>query len=358
MEQNDVQSATASVPPPPLPPPAAGMPAGGGPPVTNAPSARRTGGGLWRWLLGCGCLLVLCWALLAAAIGALFKTGAAHKPFGQKVAVVYVSGAISSGASDSGPFSSGGAASERVIHDLRTAVKESGVKAIVLRVNSPGGSAAASQEIYQEIVRVRGKGMPVVVSMADVAASGGYYVSAPADMIFADNGTLTGSIGVILQTTDMTALFSKIGLKPETIKSGKHKDMFSPSRSLTDEERIMAKAMILDIYDQFVSDVLEGRKHKGLTREKLLAVADGRVLTGRQARDALLVDEIGSLQDAIQDAARRGGIKGEPSVWKVKRSFWETLAEAKMDVRPNVILDLSRARSGGAALDEILMQGR
>ncbi len=354
MEQNDVQSATASesVPPPPLPPPPAG------PPVTQAPSTRGTSGRLWRWLLGCGCLVILCWALVAAAVAALFKTGAASKPFGQKVAVVYVSGAISSGASDGGPFSSGGAASERVINDLRTAVEESGVKAIVLRVNSPGGSAAASQEIYQEIVRVRGKGMPVVVSMADVAASGGYYVSAPADVIFAANGTLTGSIGVILQTTDMTALLSKIGLKPETIKSGKHKDMFSPSRSLTDEERIMAKAMILDIYDQFVSDVLEGRKHKGLTREKLLAVADGRVLTGRQARDALLVDEIGSLDDAIREAARRGGIKGEPSVWKVKRSFWETLAEARMDVRPNVILDLSRARAGGSALDELLTPGR
>lgn len=345
-------------PPPPLPPAAPGTPAAPGPPVhpsvTPHPPRRS---GAWRWLVGCGCLVLAAWLVVAAIGGMMLKAGGPAKPFGDKVAVVYVSGAITSGSGDSGLLGGSGASSERVIDDLRKAHKESGVKAIVVRVNSPGGSAAASQEIYQEIVRLKKKGTPVVVSMADVAASGGYYVSAPADRIFADNGTLTGSIGVILQTTDMTGLFSKIGLKPETIKSGKHKDMFSPSRALTDEERAMAKAMILDIYDQFVSDVLEGRKDKGLTREKLLSIADGRVLTGRQALEALLIDEIGSFQDAISDAAVRGGIKGEPSVWKVRRSFWESLAEAKMELRPNVVIDLSRARHGASGLDNLLTPG-
>jgi protease-4 len=199
------------------------------------------------------------------------------------------------------------------------------------------------------VLRIRTSGKPVVVSMGDVAASGGYYIASAATEIFAGNGTLTGSIGVIIQATDMSQLFGKIGLRPETIKSGKFKDMFSPNRPLTEEERRLAKSMILDIYDQFVDDVREGRKHRGLTRHQLMAVADGRVMTGRQAMKAKLVDRIGGLEDAINEAGRLGGITGRPNVWRVKRSFWQVLAEAASNVRPVVNINLGGSGESQAA---------
>lgn len=330
----------AAPPPPPQMPPYAYPP---------PPAPRKNGSSWWKWLLGCGCLALIVFPLILATITAVvapvFK---AEVPFGDKVALIYVSGAITA-APSSGLFGEAGASSERIVRDLRQASEDSSVKAIVLRIDSPGGTAAASQEIYREIIRLRSKDRPIVVSMGDVAASGGYYVASAADEIWANNGTLTGSIGVILQTTDMTGLFGKIGIKPETIKSGKHKDMFSPSRQLTDEERIMAKAMIMDIYNQFVDDVTEGRKHKGLTKQKLLPIADGRVLTGRQAMNAGLVDKIGSLDEAVASAATAAGIQGKPSIWRVRKGFWESLAEARIDIRPQIKIG-PEGQAGGADL--------
>lgn len=254
-----------------------------------------------------------------------------------------------SGSGGGGLFGGSTATSERAIQDLRSASEESGVRAIVLRIDSPGGSAAASQEIFQEVMRVRREGTPVIVSMGDLAASGGYYVASAGDRIFANNGTLTGSIGVIIQGTDMSELFDKIGLNPETIKSGKYKDMFSPSRPLTDEERQMARAMIMDIYNQFVEDVMKGREGSGLTRQQLDRVADGRVLTGRQALQSKLIDEIGTLEDAISYAGRKAGIQGRPTIWRVKRTFWEQFAEASQNVRPEVTINVTpdEAKSTG-----------
>ncbi|BCW98217.1 MAG: hypothetical protein KatS3mg024_1044 [Armatimonadota bacterium] len=338
-------------PPPPPPPPTAPLSQPGAQPgwSPHVQPPRRQGRSWWKWLLGCGCLSFLAFVMFTLAVSAIVGKQTSTVSFGPKVALVYVEGAITSGSSQGGLFGSAGATTERVISDLRAAEEQSGVRAIVLRINSPGGSAAASQEIYQEVLRIRESGKPVVVSMGDVAASGGYYIACAASEIFAGNGTLTGSIGVIFQTTDMSQLFGKIGLRPETIKSGKYKDMFSPNRPLTDEERQMAKSMILDIYNQFVDDVLAGRKHKGLTRQQLLAVADGRVMTGRQAMRARLVDRIGGLQDAINEAGRLGGISGKPSVWRVKRSFWETLAETASELRPVVNINLGGAGHSGAA---------
>lgn len=331
-----------AAPPPPPPPPAEPLPQYGAQPgwSAHAQPPRSQGGSWWKWLLGCGCLSLLAFVMFTWVVGTLVGKQTSTVPFGPKVALIYVEGAITSGSSEGGLFSSAAATTERVISDLRAAEEQSGVRAIVLRINSPGGSAAASQEIYREVLRIRESGKPVVVSMGDVAASGGYYIACAASEIFAGNGTLTGSIGVILQATDMSQLFGKIGLRPETIKSGKYKDMFSPNRPLTDDERQLAKSMILDIYNQFVDDVLAGRKHKGLTREQLLAVADGRVMTGRQAMRAKLVDRIGGLQDAINEAGRLGGISGRPSIWRVKRSFWEMLAEAASELRPVVNINL------------------
>ena len=332
-------------PPPPSPPPRTQQ----GVPPYAAPPPPRQGGSGWKWLLGCGCAALLGFVGLLSIVGALAGRQTSSVPFGPKVALVYVEGPITSASSEGGLLGSAGATTERVISDLRSAEEQAGVRAIVLRINSPGGSAAASQEIYREVLRIRTSGKPVVVSMGDVAASGGYYIASAATEIFAGNGTLTGSIGVIIQATDMSQLFGRIGLRPETIKSGKFKDMFSPNRPLTEEERRLAKSMILDIYDQFVDDVLEGRKHRGLTRQQLMAVADGRVMTGRQAMKAKLVDRIGGLEDAINEAGRLGGITGRPNVWRVKRSFWQVLAEAASNVRPVVNINLGGSGESQAA---------
>lgn len=310
-------------------------------PVTGAagPPPKKRGSG-WKWFAGCGCLLLAALAGAGVLLGTLLGPVRDARPFGSKVALIYLDGPITSGGGG-GMFGGGVASSERLVSDLRMAYDDKSVRAIVLRINSPGGSAAASQEIYQEVLRIRQSGRPVVVSMGDVAASGGYYVACAANRVFANSGTLTGSIGVIIQATDMSQLFGKIGLKPETVKSGKFKDMFSPNRPVTDEERALAKSMILDIYYQFVEDVLTGRQENGLTRRELLAVADGRVLTGRQAREAKLIDEIGSLQDAIAEAGRMAGISGRPNIWRVKRTFWETIAESASNARPSVTINLS-----------------
>ncbi len=338
-DEQAVASSQTSSPPPP-----GGLPSGGTPLPATPPSPPKGGRGPWPWIFGCGCLgllgiAVFFWAAVAALIS---SASGQQKPFGDKVGVIYITGVISS-SSGGGPFGDSVASSERIIEDLRTAGQDSSVKAIVLRINSPGGSASASQEVYQEIMRLRRKGTPVIVSMADLAASGGYYIASAADDIYANSGTITGSIGVIMQSTDMSALFKKIGFNPEVVKSGVHKDMFSPNRPLTPEERIMAKTMILDIYHQFVNDVYEARKSKGLSKPELLKIADGRVFTGGQAKKEKLVDHIGTFRDAILAAGKRAGIRGEPTVWRIRRSFWQTLAETRIDIQPKITINMPGA---------------
>jgi protease-4 len=196
------------------------------------------------------------------------------------------------------------------IDDIEDARKDKSIKAIVIRINSPGGSAAASQEMFRA---VRKLGKPVICSMGDLAASGGYYVASACDTIYANGSTLTGSIGVISQFLNYSTLFKKVGLDQATIKSGKFKDAGNPARPLTAEERQLFQAMIMNVYNQFVDDVATGRKGK-LTRTQVLKLADGRVYTGLQAKQNKLVDNIGGLQDAIEDAAKRAGISGDPKI--------------------------------------------
>ncbi|MDX9858212.1 MAG: signal peptide peptidase SppA [candidate division Zixibacteria bacterium] len=185
------------------------------------------------------------------------------------------------------------------------------VKALVLHVNSPGGGVAISQEIYDAINRVRDNGKPVVVSMASVAASGGYYISCAADAIVANPGTLTGSIGVIMQFPTAEGLMEKIGLKLETVKSGELKDVGSFDRDMTEEEELMLRSVVMDTYEQFVEVVAEGR---GKDREEVYVVADGSIYTGHQAYNLGLVDSLGGLNEAIHLAAEMAGLTGEPSV--------------------------------------------
>lgn len=200
--------------------------------------------------------------------------------------------------------------SEPIIDKIIKFRKSTRVKAIVLRINSPGGMVAPSQEIYQEIKKAC-KEKKVIVSMGSIAASGGYYIACTADKIVANPGTLVGSIGVILQIENIEGLLKKIGLRRKVVKSGKYKDIGSITRSMTEEEEAILQVFSDDIYNQFVDAVAEGR---GMKREEVLKIADGRIFTGAQAIGLGLVDRLGNLQDAISIAGEMVGIEGEPKV--------------------------------------------
>jgi protease-4 len=217
-------------------------------------------------------------------------------PVGERIGVVEITGMLSG--------------SDPVVRQLVSFKKDDSIKAVILRVDSPGGAVAPSQEIHDEVIRVAAK-KPVVVSMASVAASGGYYVSIPAHRIVANPGTITGSIGVIMQFTNLEELYGKLGLKSLVVKSGEHKDIASPFRPMTSEDRKILQGVIDDVYDQFVSAVAEGRN---LSVEKVRNLADGRIFTGRQAKEVGLVDELGGMQDAVGIAKDLAGISGEPKL--------------------------------------------
>lgn len=199
---------------------------------------------------------------------------------------------------------------QEMVKQLNEMKKEKRVKAVVLRVDSPGGVVGPSQEIFAA-VRGLAKVKKVVVSMGSVAASGGYYVSAPATVIYANPGTITGSIGVLMKFSNIEGLMDKVGMKAFTIKTGKFKDTGSPARTMTAEEREMLQGVIDSTHAQFVKAVAEGRK---LPVDQVSAIADGRIFSGEQALALKLVDRLGTLQDAVEEAGRLGGIKGEPEL--------------------------------------------
>jgi len=236
---------------------------------------------------------------------------------GGKVAVIPLSGTIV-GASQQGLLTSGGITPNLVRGYLSKAEDDGLVKAVVLRIESPGGSAAASQEIAAEILRFKEEtGKPVVVSMGDVAASGGYYISAYADRIVANPATLTGSIGVISELIYIEGLLEKLGLEMEIIKAGEHKDM--GIRPLTDEERQIMQAITDELYEQFVGAVADGRN---LSPETVRNLATGQLYTGGQALKLGLVDELGGLDRAVELAAELAGVTaptveeyGLPGFW-------------------------------------------
>jgi protease-4 len=175
-----------------------------------------------------------------------------------------------------------------------------------------------SQEIYQEVRSIREKGKKVVVSMGSVAASGGYYIAAASDKIVANPGTLTGSIGVIMELANVEGLLQKIGVQSVVIKSGRHKDIASPFRKMTPEERELIQKVLDDVHDQFIDAVAEGRS---MQPSEVRALADGRIFTGRQAKEKGLVDELGGLQDAVRIAGEMIGARGEPKLVEPKKRF-------------------------------------
>ena len=215
--------------------------------------------------------------------------------FKDHIQVVRLSGMIIDKA-DNSLFTSSVGSSSNALKELRKALKSKKVKTVLLRVNSPGGTVPMSQEIHEAVLQLKAAGKPVVVSMGDVAASGGYYISCGADKIVANPGTLTGSIGVIINLMNFKALADKVGVEPEVIKSGLFKDIASPYKKMTKEEHDILLALIMDSYEQFTTAIAEGRK---IPIEKVKTIADGRIYSGRQAQKLGLVDELGSYSDAL-----------------------------------------------------------
>jgi len=197
-----------------------------------------------------------------------------------------------------------------VVDEINGYVKDSSIRAIVLRVDSPGGGVVPSQEIYEQVKKAKAK-KKVIVSMGSVAASGGYYISAPADAIVANPGTITGSIGVIMVVPNLKGLLDKVGIKTEVVKSGRLKDLASVFRGIGPEERQILQGVMDDVHEQFMKAVADGRK---LKISKVREMADGRIFSGRQALKAGLVDELGDLDFTVKKAAKMAGIEGEPEI--------------------------------------------
>lgn len=232
-------------------------------------------------------------------------TGKWSLRLGDKIAVVKIEGVI---------LSSGD-----IIEELKEYGSNESVKVILLRIDSPGGAVAPSQEIYEEVKKIRDEGKKkIVTSMGSVAASGGYYIASASDKIVANPGSITGSIGVILELANVSGLMKKVGVESVVIKSGKYKDIGSMFRTMTKEEQELLQGVINDTQDQFIEAVSAGR---GIAKSKIIPIADGRVFTGRQAKELGLVDEIGNMQDAIKIAAKMAGITGEPSIIEKKKRF-------------------------------------
>jgi len=270
--------------------------------------------------------IVLASGLLAAVLVAL-NSGTRGHGFGSsvlagdKVAVVDISGVLTS----TQPVSRDSSSARSIIEELEEHAGDDTVRALVLRIDSPGGTVVAAQEVFAAVTRLREEtGKTVVASMADVGASGGYYIACAADRIYANPGTITGSIGVIMEFPNVKELFGKIGITATTIKSGEFKDTGNALRDMTPREREVLQELIDDVYGQFVQAVSKGRD---MTPDAVREIADGRIFTGRQAQDLGLIDELGDLTTAIAAAAELAGIEGEPSVVRSRRKprFWDLI---------------------------------
>jgi len=209
--------------------------------------------------------------------------------------------------------------SKDIVSQLKKYRKNKSINAVVLRIESPGGTIGASQEIYEEVKKIRESGKIIVASLGNIAASGGYYVACGADKIVANPGTVTGSIGVIAEFFNISELADKFGIKFETVKSGKFKDSGSPFRTLTTEERKYFQKLIDDSFQQFVEVVHQERE---IDKEKLLKIADGRIFTGQQAKELNLVDELGSYEDAISLTIKMAGISEDARIIREKRKIF------------------------------------
>jgi protease-4 len=260
-----------------------------------------------------GCLImVLVVAGFFVLLGVVSQIGGFSFLRGERVAVLPIDGLITG--------------SETIIDQLKEFAKDDSVKAIVLRLNTPGGGVGPSQEIYEEVRKIRGKKV-ILASMGALAASGGYYIACATDKIFANPGTITGSIGVIMQFVNVKNFIEKIGVKGFVLKSGNFKDTGTPIRDMNPEERKILQGVIDNVHSQFVNAVVEGRK---LERDKVEAIADGRIFSGEQAKKLGLIDVLGNREDAVAEAGKMANIEGEPEVVtppKKKFSFLDLLRD-------------------------------
>lgn len=250
--------------------------------------------------------------MFALLVGLLFNWfhGSGGLGFGDKIAVVRLEGMITE--------------ARGILESLDKKAKDPSVKALVIRVDSPGGAVAPTQEIFRALKFWR-QSKKVVASLGSMATSGGYYVACASDRIVANPGTVTGSIGVVVQMASLEGLLEKLGVRGQVIKSGQHKDMGSIFRSLSEAEKSLLQEVVDDVHEQFVMDVAQSRH---MEIEKVRKLADGRIFSGRQAKELGLVDELGGLQEAIREAARLAKIKGEPIVVeepKERFSLWKLL---------------------------------
>ncbi len=232
-------------------------------------------------------------ALIFAVIFVLYLVSVITYRMKPKIALISIDGIIS----DYYP----------TVKNIDMVSKDDSIKAVVIKVDSPGGAVGASQEIYRAIEKLR-ESKPVVVSMGNVAASGGYYISVPANVIYANPGTITGSIGVIVQHVDVSKLLNKIGVKINNIKSGKNKDILFPNRPLTPESKKLIEKTVLDVYNEFLQDVV---KYRNIDIKTLRRYADGRIFSGKEAKKLNLIDKLGNIQDAIIEAKKLAGLEKE-----------------------------------------------
>lgn len=238
------------------------------------------------------------------------------------------------------------AGDDETIAAIRRFADSDQIRAVIVRIESPGGGVVPSQEIYRELARLKEK-KPVIASLGGVAASGGYYIASACSAIVANPGTITGSIGVIMETANVQGLLEKLGVKGTVIKAGTYKDLGSPLREMTAEERQILKTMLDDVHQQFITAVASGRN---MDEAVVRGLADGRVYSGKQAQSLGLVDQLGSFQDAIALAAEKAGIAGEPRVIRAQarqRVWWQRLLS----------LWLGEALEGGGAGLQFLYLG-
>jgi protease-4 len=261
--------------------------------------------------------------LFVISVGGLSRGEGGPALFGPRVAIVELEGVILE--------------VDDIVRELKSHRENPTVRAVVMRINSPGGVVAPTQELYDAVQRLRQAGKPVVASLGSVAASGGYYVAVACDQIYANPGTLTGSIGVIMQLANLEQLLKKVGVDYVVVKAGQFKDIGNIARAMTPDERRVMQALLDDVHGQFIGAVATGRK---LSREEVVRFADGRVFSGVQAKDLHMIDALGGLEDAVLAAAKLAGIPSPPNVIQPRRRF--------------SLVDLLRNQFGGTPVGALL----
>ena len=254
-----------------------------------------------------------------------FKMGLRN--FGEGIEIVRVEGPIEM--SDGSKTFGMPQGTEAIIKQLGDIENNSDIKGVVLRINSPGGTVAATQEIYEKIWKLRKKNIIIVASMGDVAASGGYYVASACNYIMANYGTITGSIGVIAYSPNLRRLFDKLGIEMNVIKSGKYKDILSSHRDITPAERTLIQEMIDQSYNKFIKDIALGRN---MTQDEILPIADGRVMNGETALHHKLIDQLGTFEDAILKAKELAELDPDAPVYEQNVSPFREILDSMRNI--------------------------